>query len=327
MEVDTSSTFPVPTTNAPMVADPSSTPGFLPNQGAVPQQNVGGNPVFGLIVPGGPVLTDFVPMDATGTKFAMTLSSPGQLPSPLTLVNEIVCFLTNPQSLPPNHGVLLYWQLSYAQEQSGFELLGSLTPDRPSEILRTGWGEHSQFMCVGPNMAAQVTIGLSIEPMDSVRNVAMATNTRNQSKRPLVAQKIAQDLLNFMNSFDSGASGSSQMVVPKNIFERWWQRFENKSKRDPNFFMKNSDWRALGLHGQKWLDDDSWPKQQLLNPIVSPQARRTWQEAIHHDWASISLADITFAINLAKQRNHPSRLHLRHFHLPFLVYLFPLLPP
>lgn len=242
MEVDTSSAFPIsnpgPMVDGPMMDD---TPGFLPNQGAVPPQNAAGAPLFGLIIPGGPVLTEFAPMDASGTKFFMTLSSPGPLPSPLTLANELVFFLTNPHSLPPDHGVLVYWQLSYSESQSGFELLGSLAPNRPSEIMRTGWSEHSQFMAVGPNEAAQVTIGLSVEPMHSVRNLAGAINAQNQSKRPLVAQKIAKDLLNFMNSFDSGASGPSQMVVPKNIFERWWQRFESKSKRDPNFFMKNSD--------------------------------------------------------------------------------------
>lgn len=237
MEVDTS-TFPP--SNAPMMADTTNTPGVFPNQAAVLQQPVG-NPIFGLVIPGGPVMTDFVPMDPTGKKFAITLSSPGQLPSPLTMVNEVVCFLTNPQSLPPDHGVLVYWQLRYAQEQSGFELLGSLAPNRPSEILRTGWSEHSQFLAVGPNEGAQVTIGLSIEPMESVQNLASAIDANNRSKRPLVAQKIAKDLFNFMNSFDSGASGPTQMVVPKNIFERWWQRFENKSKRDPNFFLKNTD--------------------------------------------------------------------------------------
>ncbi|KAL3935187.1 MAG: hypothetical protein SGBAC_009243 [Bacillariaceae sp.] len=240
MEVETTSAFPPSTPTIPMAAAPSSTPGFLLNQAAVPQP-APSNPVFGLIIPGGPVLTDFVPMDPTGTKFAVTLSSPGQLPSPLTLVNELVCFLTNPQLLPPDHGVLIYWQLSCAQEQSGFELLGSLAPDRPSEILRTGWSEHSQFLAVGPNEAAQITIGVSMEPMDSVRNLSGGTNANNRSKRPLVAQKIALDLFNFMNSFDSGASGPSQMVVPKNIFERWWQRFESKSNRDPNFFLKNAD--------------------------------------------------------------------------------------
>jgi hypothetical protein len=204
----------------------------------VPQQ--GSSPIIGLIVPGGPVLTDFVPMDATGTKFALTLSSPGQLPSPLTLVNELVCFLASPQSLPPNHGLLIYWQLANEQEQSGFELLGSLTADRPSGVIRTGWSEHSQFLAIGPQEPAQVTIGVSVEPIHSVQNLASTAIVNNQSRRPLVAQKIAQNLFNFMSSFDTGAAGSNQMVVPKNIFERWWTRFENKSKRDPNFFLKDS---------------------------------------------------------------------------------------
>ena len=196
--------------------------------------------LLGVIIPGRPLLTDFVPMDASGTKFAMTLTGPGQLPSPLTSVNELVCFVT-PQALPPNHGLLVYWQLSYRQEQSGFELLGSLTRDRPSEIFRTGWSEHDQFLAIGPNEPVTITIGISIEPLDSVQNLAASTaNIKNQSRRPFVAQKIAQDLFNFMNSFDTGSAGSTHMVVPKNIFERWWARFENKSKRDPNFFLKAS---------------------------------------------------------------------------------------
>ena len=201
---------------------------------------VGGASPLGLIVPGGPLHTQFVPMDNTGKRFGLTLTSPGQLPTPLSSVNEVVCFVQS-QALPPNHGLLVYWQVSYRQEQSGFELLGSLTADRSSEIFRTGWSEHDQMLAIGPNEPATVTIGISIEPLDSIQNLASSTaNVQNQSRRPYVAQKIAQDLFNFMNSFDTGSSGSTQMVVPKNIFERWWTRFENKSKRDPNFFLKAS---------------------------------------------------------------------------------------
>ena len=115
--------------------------------------------------------------------------------------------------------------------------------ERPSEIMRTGWSEHDQFLAIPPALQSSVTItiGVSIEPVDSIQNLALS-NTANHSKRPLVAQKIARDLYNFMQSFDTGgAVGNQQMVVPQNIFERWWKRFENKSKRDPNFFLKNSD--------------------------------------------------------------------------------------
>jgi hypothetical protein len=207
--------------------------------------------VLGLIVPGGPVRTDFVPVDNTGTKFSLTLTSPGDLPSPLTLVNELVCFLSTP--LPnANVGLLIYWQLAYQNgEQSGFELLGALTSDRPSEVFRTGWSEHDQFLAIPPlqhqqqNGGVCITIGVSMEPIASVQNL-MSSKTTDHSRRPLVAQKIAQDLYNFMQSFDTGSSTNSnnqpqQMVVPHNIFERWWKRFEAKSKRDPNFFLKNAD--------------------------------------------------------------------------------------
>lgn len=201
-------------------------------------------PVLGLIVPGGPVRTDFVPVDASGTKLSLALDSPGDLPSPLASVHEVVCFLGAP--LPPTHGLLLYWQLSHGanhEHQSGFELLGALTPDRPSDVLRTGWGEHEQFAALPPQRPARVTIGASIEPLESVRNLVPGNNAAgDRARRPVVAQKIAQDLYNFMRSFDTGGTvGSQPMVVPSNIFERWWTRFENKSKRDPNFFLKNSE--------------------------------------------------------------------------------------
>ena len=192
---------------------------------------------FGVIVPGGPVRNNFAPVDSTGTKFALQLSSPGDLPNPLTLVNELVVFLGAP--LGPTQGVMVYWQLAAQQEQSGFELLGSLTMEQPSQIFRTGWSEHDQFLALSPNQPATVTIGLSIEPLESIRNVANTTSANVNARRPLVAQKIAQDLYNFMQSFDSGGGMNGSMVVPQNIFERWWKRFENKAKRDPNFFLKN----------------------------------------------------------------------------------------
>mmetsp|Transcript_109895 Transcript_109895/g.164349 ORF Transcript_109895/g.164349 Transcript_109895/m.164349 type:complete len:290 (+) Transcript_109895:88-957(+) len=235
--------------------------------------------ILGLVVPGRAARTDFVPVDATGTKFALTLTSPGDLSSPLTLVNELVCYLEAP--LPAGHGLSIYWQLATSncttsssgsgsgrsngnnhntsnmqpQQQSqqpqqqleqisGFEWLGSLTLEHPSDIFRTGWSEHDQFLALPPQRPATITIGISIEPLDNIRNLnaASAANGGAAAKRPLVAQKIARDLYNFMQSFDTGgAVGNQQMVVPQNIFERWWKRFEAKSKRDPNFFLKTED--------------------------------------------------------------------------------------
>jgi hypothetical protein len=57
-----------------------------------------------------------------------------------------------------------------------------------------------------------------------------------------MARGIGQDLFNYMRSFDTnGAAGNQTIAVPANTFDRWWQRFERKLQRDPNFFMKNND--------------------------------------------------------------------------------------
>eukprot|EP00934_Nitzschia_sp_Nitz4_P001767 Nitzschia sp. Nitz4//scaffold81_size91200//72407//73096//NITZ4_004998-RA/size91200-processed-gene-0.113-mRNA-1//1//CDS//3329558746//1767//frame0 len=229
MEVEgTTGAFPAPA--------PFSLPS--PQQGVSPQpQAASPSGAVGFMVPGRPVRFDFVPVDNTGTKLALTLNAPGDLPQPLTLVNEVVVFLGAP--IPADRGILVYWQLSTGQEQSGFELLGSLTTDSPSQVFRTGWSEHDQFLSLPPNQPVTLTIGLSMEPLTSVQNLASAS-TAATARRPYVAQKIAQDLYNFMQSFDTTGGSNGQMLVPNNIFERWWKRFENKSQRDPNFFLKSA---------------------------------------------------------------------------------------
>ena len=249
--------------------------------------------------------TDFVPVDASGTRFTLTLTSPVDLPWPLRQVNELVLFITDPNLLKPDTGLLIYWQLRVPNtgQESGFELLGALWGHKPSDVFRTGWAEHEQFVSLeqqlqqqqqqpGSVASASIVIGVSVEPLSTIQNVigvdgnAMAQpwgGTVNASVAGIQngfsgvsgggdmfgtmslkddgranngggggttatatttnsnAHKIAEDLYNYMMSFDTGgATGNQTMVVPANIFDRWWTRFEAKAKRDPNFFLKNS---------------------------------------------------------------------------------------
>jgi hypothetical protein len=241
---------------APSPMFPSAAPGFLttapppsnPSFGPPsPQQNA---PLFGMVASGMPLKTEFVPTDPSGTKFTMTLTSPGDLPSPLTLVHELAVFLlpSAATGLPLHSGIMIYWQLQvWNGPSSGFELLGTLSPsNRTSDIFRTGWAEHDQFLTLSPNQPCQINIGISVEPLESVRNVEHDdTGTRRQqitNSTAVMARGIGQDLFNYMRSFDTnGAVGNQTIAVPANTFDRWWQRFERKLQRDPNFFMKNND--------------------------------------------------------------------------------------
>jgi hypothetical protein len=151
------------------------------------------------------------------------------------MVSEVACFLLPNAPLPSEQGILLYWQLSSpGGEATGFELLGSITHERPSAIFRTCWSDNQSLLEQHQN-SPQVTLGISIEPLANIQNV---DSVSGNEKRLFVAQQIATDLFQFMQSFDTGAVGG-MMTVPTSIFDRWMKRFETRFRRDPNFFMKN----------------------------------------------------------------------------------------
>jgi len=220
---------------------------FVQQPNAPPVPSAAQQP-FGLVVPGISVRTEFAPVDPTNMKFALKLTCPGDINVPLASITEIVFFSLPNVPLPPDHGVLCYWQIAAAQPSvpgqeppsTGFELLGAITPDRPSVVFHTGWSEHEQLMEVSSSgQPVVVTIGASLEPLPNIQNIGAIKNP--SENRLYVAQKIAADLYKYMQSFDTGQGGHGQMVVPNNIFDLWFQRFENRFRRDPNFFLKSSD--------------------------------------------------------------------------------------
>mmetsp|Transcript_15778 Transcript_15778/g.23905 ORF Transcript_15778/g.23905 Transcript_15778/m.23905 type:complete len:207 (+) Transcript_15778:88-708(+) len=191
---------------------------------------------LGFCIPGGPVRTDFVP--TSQTKLTLTLNAPGDLPVPISSVSDVVCFLLPGAPIPQTHGLLVYWQVLAPDCQTGFELLGALTPAQPSGIFRTNWSQHEQICNqVGPS-ASRVVLGVSMETLEEIANVA---SHESYDARLFIAQKIATDLFHYMQSFDNGSAGVGKLVVPTNIFDRWMKRFESRFQRDPNFFMKSQD--------------------------------------------------------------------------------------
>ena len=192
--------------------------------------------------------TDFVPTDNSGTKFSLALS--GISGANIASVSELVFFLLPGVTLPTDHGAMLYWQIISTPDQSSmdstpfsdqttmteFELVGAITNDRPSGSFRTGWATNETLSAAINSVSSSITInlGVSIEHISNIKNIgAIQDNTTH------VAKKIAVNLFNFMVSFDDGSGGGGNIVVPKNVFDRWLSRFEAKARVDPNFFMKD----------------------------------------------------------------------------------------
>ena len=204
--------------------------------------------VLGVLIPGGVVRTDFTPTDSSGTKFSLVLT--GISGKAIASVSELVFFLLPGVSLPEDHGAILYWQIISTPDQAfmnstpfsqtptvtEFELVGAITNGNPSGSFRTGWATNETLSSAINSVSSSITInlGVSIEHISSIQNIgAIKDNTTH------VAKKIALNLFNFMSSFDDGSGGGGNIVVPKNVFDRWLARFEAKARVDPNFFMKD----------------------------------------------------------------------------------------
>ena len=206
--------------------------------------------IFGLIVPGQQVLTDFAPTDSTGLKFLLSLPFPAN--SNPTVIADIVIFLLPGISLPSDSGALIYWSAAplYANANlpptaTGFELLGALTPTKPSGVFRTGWSMNESLIHLWQQQQSSgggisITLGISIEPLGNISNIPGVQN-QGVENRGDIAKKIALDLFQYLQSFDEAGSRKGWMSVPTNVFERWYRRFEEKLGRDPSFFLKNSE--------------------------------------------------------------------------------------
>lgn len=193
--------------------------------------------------------TDFVPTDQSGTKFSLVLS--GISGKDIASVSELVFFLLPGVNLPQDHGAMLYWQIISTPDQSfmdstpfsdqgstmtEFELVGAITNERPSGSFRTGWATNETLSTAINSVSSSITInlGVSIENISNIQNIGAVKNDTTH-----VAKKIALNLYNFMSSYDDGSGGGGNIVVPKNVFDRWLSRFEAKARVDPNFFMKD----------------------------------------------------------------------------------------
>ncbi|KAJ8598613.1 hypothetical protein CTAYLR_001724 [Chrysophaeum taylorii] len=168
-------------------------------------------PQFGLIVPGRSMVTEFQMVDSL--KCVTTISGD---------VSE-VCFVLLAQ-LPINTSAVLYYTL----DGVAWTLLGAVDNSKPSGIFRTPWQQIQA-----------VQVGVSLESSEAVQNLDIGGS--GVEERRAFARKIAQDLFTFLTSFATTKEKiytSEMLVVPANVIDRWIQRFDEKYKRDPNFYLK-----------------------------------------------------------------------------------------
>lgn len=180
-------------------------------------------PLFGLVIPGRPVITEFQTIDPTK---AITI-----VEQPAT-VAEITFFLLPTTPIPPGYGAILYYAVP---PFNNWVCIGAVDVSKPSGTFRTGWATHDEV-----RHCPVIQLGVSLEPLETINNLQLTHS--GVEDRFAFAHKIALDLFQYMSSFSDASSSGHQgmMVVPMNIFDRWMERFERKFKQDPNFMMKQN---------------------------------------------------------------------------------------
>jgi protein Hikeshi len=202
--------------------------------------------MFGIIVSGRPVLTEFTTVSPTQLAFTIPAFPP---------FNHLVVFLLPGNAIPPDQSAAVYIQLP---PKTDFQLLGALSSEKPSAIFRTrGVGAVATGMGVvdedamvdsagdsGPT--GNIVIGISMEPATQVQQALQTLKAQNATPRTglelvkapppsassvttkLLAQRIIGNAFNFLASFGSD-------VIPLKAFEDWWKKFERKIEVDPTF--------------------------------------------------------------------------------------------
>ncbi|KAA8547672.1 hypothetical protein F0562_004101 [Nyssa sinensis] len=142
-------------------------------------------------------------------------------------VRDICIFLLNGFSLPPDKALAVYIQ----SPGSPFLFCGAVTLARPSAVLSLPWPEPGGQMQLTAADTAPLSakIGVSVEDLATLPSLDVTAEKRIEH----LAMKVGENLFNFMQSF-CGVDGS-KLVVPMDILHRWFKKFQERAKRDPEY--------------------------------------------------------------------------------------------
>ncbi|KAG6485724.1 protein OPI10 homolog [Zingiber officinale] len=150
-------------------------------------------------------------------------------------VRELCVFLlpAAASSFPPGKALAVYFQ----PPGHPFLFCGAVHPARPSALLSLPWPDPSDEPPIpdpNPNplqlALTSAKIGVSVEDLASLPPVADAGA---EKKAERLALRVGENLFNFMQSF-CGIDGS-RLVVPMDILDRWFKKFQERARKDPSY--------------------------------------------------------------------------------------------
>lgn len=149
-------------------------------------------------------------------------------PAPLAKLKDVCLFLNAPNTISPDAALALYIKLG----DSDWAYRGCVHGAQPSSAMSLSWpiSEDQQSIPLVPSAAM---IGIALEPLAD----CMAKEGSSLGSKEEFARRVGMDLFRFMESFQTVQMGD-QLVVPSNVLDRWFTKFQHRFRSDPNFLTR-----------------------------------------------------------------------------------------
>ncbi|XP_073964492.1 protein OPI10 homolog isoform X1 [Choristoneura fumiferana] len=196
--------------------------------------------IFGIIVSGRLVQTDFTPV--SDTQCLLTIPEADS-------INYVVVFLTGAAPLPAGAAGMVYWSWPDPTAPPNWQLLGHISNSKPSAIFKISnlkklheLSAENQFSSAlgQQSICHSAQIGVAIEPEANVQLLASSVAQEQQNNYVTFAQKMLESLVNYVGSF---AVTQEQMTptpgvsyIPLSTLQNWYQNFERRLQQNPNFW-------------------------------------------------------------------------------------------
>ncbi|KAK7202165.1 hypothetical protein NESM_000286100 [Novymonas esmeraldas] len=206
-----------------------------PLSGVPPHVGGGGTaPLFGVIVPGCPVVTDIASVDAGRWTVCLGVAP-----------ESFVVFLTMSEPLPLGFGVGLFLA---REDTMSFQYIGALTRQRASTIITVS----SAFLDAARPI--RVVLGLALEREAELENLGLTQEQPLQqvqaATKLAIAERILEDLYGFVVSYarslTAGGNGITDIssvdpgdyvVMPTSFVDKWRARVHTKISKDNAFWV------------------------------------------------------------------------------------------
>ncbi|OZC09989.1 hypothetical protein X798_03095 [Onchocerca flexuosa] len=199
--------------------------------------------VFGVIVAGRPIQTDFV--QVSKTEFVIEVADSCS-------ANHVVVFLTGVAPFPADTGGTVYIRWPKIGIETNWHYLGYIANDKPSAIFRVAQlhkmdavhdGLFMSNLPMNVNAAGNAQIGISVEPLVVITSKVPAEGTTisQQSSFMEFAEKMLQNFVNHLQSFAIRLPrpenpGESTDFISASAVQSWYTNFSRRLQQNPEFW-------------------------------------------------------------------------------------------